>query len=79
MAEKKKKSVGDKLREIRAGNPGSITYYFPDGTALSQKSINREVFTKRVKGKLLPRSVSEVLDLFQDTMWDNGAKYFIID
>jgi len=81
---KKKKAVSlyKKLKEIRAGRPGSITYYYANddstkkNAALIQKNINTEVFYNSDGGV---RSLNEVINVFEGTRIDNGAAYFIVD
>lgn len=49
-----------------------------DVTARLHSDINPEVFHKLVDGKLVRRAYEEVLQVFEDTMRDNGADYFEI-
>ena len=80
------------LEKIKDG--GTIAYVFltdrvkfskefPEGEVYQKKSIlysnvNSEIFFKMVDGRRIRRSPQEVLQIFDDTKWDNGASYYII-
>jgi hypothetical protein len=80
------------LEKVKDG--GSISYIFltertrfskefPLGETYQHKSvlhcaIKPEMFYKMVDGKKVRRSMAEILQVFDDTKWDNGASYYII-
>jgi len=82
------------LETIRENNGGTISYVFvrerikfskenPLGEIVQEKStlysaINPEVLYKMMDGRRVRRSPQEVIQIFDDTKWDNGASYYII-
>lgn len=92
MSEQKIEQV---LQKIKQGTGGTVSYVFiservvftkdkPDGETIQVKSflhsnINPQVFFKLEGNKTVRRSMAEVIEVFETTMIDLGAREFIID
>lgn len=82
------------LETILKDEDGRVNYVFveektifdkesPEGREVRLKSsigapINKEVFKKEVRGKLIKRTYQEILQVFEDTTEDLGADYFVV-